>query len=293
VTAAPPLTLPQLWLRLLVIAGLWGSCFPLLRSLAPLMSPLAVASVRAGFSALAVALFLLATRRLTWPRGATWWHIPVVGTLNGWLPNILTAAAMGGVESAPAALIQAMSPLLVGVFSLLLLREEKPGLGLFGGLGLGFLGIGIVLGPGALSGSANPVSALMMAAVALCYASGTLYVRWARPAVPEHFVLGQQVVAFAVALPAALLWDGVAAFVQPQQVWTVLVLLGVLGSAIPLSLYIALLARAPAAKASLVAYLQPVSAALVGALWLGEFPALHVLAGGAVVLAGVWLATRR
>jgi drug/metabolite transporter (DMT)-like permease len=292
VTSAP-LTVPQLWLRLLVIAGLWGSCFPLLRFLAPLMPPLAVAAVRAGFSAAAVALFLLAMRRLSWPRGATWWHIPVVGTLNGWLPNILTAAAMGGVESAPAALIQAMSPLLVGGFSLLLLREERPGPGLFGGLALGFLGIGIVLGPSALTGSADPLSALMMAAVAVCYASGTLYVRWARPKAPEHFVLGQQVVAFAVALPAALLWDGAAAFAQPQQVWTVLVLLGVLGSAIPLSLFIGLLTRAPAAKASLVGYLQPVSAALVGALWLAEFPAPHVLVGGAVVLGGIWLATRR
>ena len=43
----------------------------------------------------------------------------------------------------------------------------------------------------------------------------------------------------------------------------------------------------------MVGYLQPVFAALFGALLLAEFPEWRVLAGGAVVLAGVWLATRR
>lgn len=291
---ARPIGRGELWLQLLVIAGLWGACFPLLRHLAPLMPPLAVASMRAGFSALAVGVFLVVVRGLVRPRGAAiWGHILVVGTLNGWLPNLLIATAMGSIESAPAALIQSVSPLLVGAGSLLLLREEVPGKALFAGMALGFLGIGIILGPRALSGEADLGAALMMLGTAVSYASGTLYVRWARPAVPEHFVIGQQVVAVAIALPAALLINGTGAFVQPAEVWLVLGLLGILGSAVPLSLFIVLLTRVPAAKASLIGYLQPVSAALVAAMWLGEVPAPHVLAGGAVVLAGVWLATRR
>jgi drug/metabolite transporter (DMT)-like permease len=289
-----PLTRSELWLRLVVIAGLWGACFPLLRHVAPLMPPMAVATARAAFSGSAVILFLMASGRLAWPRGrAIWGHILVVGTLNGWVPNLLTATAMGGIESAPAALIQAISPLLVGTASLLLFREEVRGKGLFAGLALGLVGIGIILGPRALTGEADLGAALMMMGTAASYASGTLYVRWVRPEVPEHFVVGQQVVAFAVALPAALLVNGAGAFLQPGDVWLVLLLLGVLGSAVPLSLFIVLLTRAPAAKASLVGYLQPVSAALVAALWLGEVPGPHVLAGGAVVLVGVWLATRR
>ena len=43
----------------------------------------------------------------------------------------------------------------------------------------------------------------------------------------------------------------------------------------------------------MVAYLQPVCATLLGVLLLGEWPEPRVLAGGAVVLAGVWMATRR
>jgi drug/metabolite transporter (DMT)-like permease len=291
--AAAPLSPAGLWLRLVVIGGLWGSAFPLLRSVAPLMPPLAVASVRSLFSALAVAAFLAAMGKLSRPRGATWWHILVVGTLNGWVPNILTATAMAGIESAPAALIQSAAPLLVGLMSLLWLREERPGAATFAGLGLGLLGIGLILGPQALGGGVDAGAALMMLATAFSYASGTVYVRWARPAVPEHLVLGQQVVATLVAGPAALLVNGAGVLVQPAEIWLVLVLLGVLCSAVPLSLYITLLGRAPAAKASMVSYLQPVFAALVAAVWLEEWPPPAVLLGGAVVLAGVWLTTRR
>jgi drug/metabolite transporter (DMT)-like permease len=290
---AAPLTVSGLWLRLLVIAGLWGSGFPLLRYVAPLMPPLAVASIRALFSALAVLLFLAATGRLSRPRGATWWHILAVGTLNGWVPNILTATAMRGIESAPAALIQSASPLVVGLLSLLLLRDEKPGGAAFAGLLMGLLGIGLILGPGAVTGEADFGASLMMLGTAVSYALGTTYVRWARPAVPEHLVLGQQIVAMLVAAPAAILTYDLAVLVQPPEVWLVLLLLGVACSAVPLSLFIALLGRAPAAKASMVSYLQPVFAALVAAAWLEEWPAPQVLAGGTVVLGAVWLTTRR
>jgi drug/metabolite transporter (DMT)-like permease len=80
--AAAPLSASGLWLRLLVIAGLWGSAFPLLRYIAPAMPPLAVASVRALLSAIAVLMFLAATGKLSRPRGATWWHILAVGTAS-------------------------------------------------------------------------------------------------------------------------------------------------------------------------------------------------------------------
>ncbi len=66
-----------------------------------------------------------------------------------------------------------------------------------------------------------------------------------------------------------------------------------LGSAIPLTLFLALVQRARATDASMVGYLQPACATLLGALLLGEWAEPRVLFGGAVVLAGVWLATRR
>ncbi|MDB5371317.1 MAG: hypothetical protein JWP20_2875 [Roseomonas sp.] len=294
-SAAParPLGTAELWLNLLVISALWGASFPLVRAVAGSMPAFALASARAGLAALAVGLFLWWRGSLAWPRGAMRWHILVVGTLNGWLPNILTAAALGGIESAPAALIQSATPLLIGLLALLLLREERPGRAMLAGLLLGSAGIAAIIGPGALAGRADLIASLMMLGVAASYALGTVYVRWAQPPEPALLVVGQQAVALLVALPLALTFGTAADFAQPADVWVLLVVLGVLGSAVPLSLFVVLLGRVPATQAALVGYLEPLFAIFLAALWLGEAPEPRVLAGGAVVLAGVWLATRR
>ena len=66
---------------------------------------------------------------------------------------------------------------------------------------------------------------------------------------------------------------------------------GVFGSAVPVTLFLSLAQRARATDAAMTGYLQPGFAAVFAALLLGEFPETRVLLGGAVVLAGVWLAT--
>ena len=70
-------------------------------------------------------------------------------------------------------------------------------------------------------------------------------------------------------------------------------MLGVLASALPMVLFLRLLRFAQASDAALVGYLQPVWATGIAALLLAEWPEAHVLAGGLVVLAGVWLASGR
>jgi drug/metabolite transporter (DMT)-like permease len=58
-------------------------------------------------------------------------------------------------------------------------------------------------------------------------------------------------------------------------------------------MFLSLVARARVTDAAMVGYLQPPFAAALGAVMLGEVPSLLVIAGGAVVLAGVWLGTSR
>jgi drug/metabolite transporter (DMT)-like permease len=68
-----------LWWRLIVIGGLWGSSFPLLRMVAVEMSPFALAAMRGGFAALAVLGFLAATGQLRGGRfrcGMRWCSAP-------------------------------------------------------------------------------------------------------------------------------------------------------------------------------------------------------------------------
>ena len=70
-----------------------------------------------------------------------------------------------------------------------------------------------------------------------------------------------------------------------------LVLLGVVFTAIAHSLFIQGLATVRAQTASILACLEPVYGILAAALILGEIPSARVLAGGGVILACTWYAT--
>jgi drug/metabolite transporter (DMT)-like permease len=282
---------PALWWRLIVIGALWGSSFPLLRLVAAEMSPLALAALRGGFAALAVFAFLAATGQFGGKLQLRHWL--VLGTTNGWAPNLLTAVALGRIEAAPAALIHSATPLIVAMLSVPLLRDERPGPRSLAGLLLGFAGISVILGPDALAGRASFSGGLLILASGVSYALGTVYARRVRPEAPAQLALGQQVVSGGVAGLFCLPFAAEGAFALPVASYVVIALLGILASALPLTMFLSLLARARATDAALVGYLQPPFAAALGAAMLGEFPSALALTGGAVVLAGVWLATSR
>lgn len=273
----------RLWAYLLVLTACWGSAFPLIRLVVASMPPFALSAARAAVSAGALAAFLWWRGELMRPDRAALRHMVVLGTINGWVPNVLTALSLGEIESAPAALIQAAGPLIVAAFSALWLREER-----LSGLGL----VALVLGPLAVRGGATLFGGLCMLGTAASYACATIYARRVRFPASAQTVLGLQVFSVIPALAVSLLIDPRGAWSQTPEVWAAVAALGVLGSAVPLTLYLRLLTFARATDAALVSYLQPVWAILLAAALLGERPDARVLLGGGVVLAGVALAGR-
>jgi drug/metabolite transporter (DMT)-like permease len=286
------LTGPALWGRLIVIGALWGSSFPLLRLVATEVPPLPLAALRGVFAALAVLAFLWFTRQLVL-RGFPLKHALVLGSTNGWIPNLLTAVALARIEAAPAALIHSATPLLVALLAIPLLREERMSARGAAGMALGFAGIAVILGPQALSGSASFLGGLLILLSGLSYATGTIYARKVRTGAPAQLALGQQAVSGMVALALSLPFDPGTGYAQPLSVYAIIFVIGAFTSALPLTLFLGLLSRARATDAAMVGYLQPPFAAALGAVMLGEVPSPLVLVGGTIVLAGVWLATSR
>ena len=282
---------PALWWRLIVIGGLWGCSFPLLRLVAAEMSPFALAALRGGFAALGVFAFLLVTRQLAGKLQIRHWL--VLGATNGWIPNLLTAVAMSRIESAPAALIHASTPLLIAILSVPLLRDERPGARGVAGLLVGFAGIALILGPAAVSGQASFLGGLLILLSGVSYALGTIYARRVRPGAPAQLALGQQLVSGGVAALLSIPLAPSGAFDLEPWMIGIAAILGIFASALPLTMFLGLLARARVNDAGLVGYLQPPFAAAAGAAMLGEVPSALVITGGAIVLAGVWLATSR
>jgi drug/metabolite transporter (DMT)-like permease len=287
-----PLTGPALWLRLLTISALWGAAFPLIRFLAAHMPPFAVAGLRGALAAVAVFVFLGLRRELgAIPRRVLATAL-VLGVLSGVLPNTLIPLALQRMEAAPASLVQASGPLILTLLAGVLLKGETPTPRMLAGIATGFLGIALVVGSGGLGGGSLE-GALLVLAATVSYALSTIWVRRADRGPAAALALGQQAVSGVLSGGLALAVDGPGALVQPPEVWVVAVILAIFATAVPLTLFLGLATRARAADSAMVGYIQPAFSTAIAATWLGEVPSWQVVAGGAVVLASVWLVTSR
>lgn len=272
---------------MIVLALLWGSGFLWIKLALTGLSPVQVTVLRCvlGASVLLV-LAWLARQRLPRDR-VTWRRLVVAALFCNTLPFALFSIGEQTVDSGVAGVLNATTPLwsmLVG----LALGERFPPIRL-AGLGLGFCGVVLIFAPWHQHGLAS-WGALALLAAAAGYAVAFAYM--GRHLVNRGDPLGmsaaQLLVATglaALALPAGGLdWSGAT-----TGALLAVAVLGIVATGITFHLNNRLIAAEGATAAATVGYLLPVVSVTLGAVVLGEQVGLRVLAGMAVVLAGVAL----
>ena len=269
--------------HLLVTAIFWGSSFLFIKLMSGQVSPFAIAAGRGLLGAVSLALWLRWLGQSPLPRRHEIRHWLVLGATNGWIPNILTAYA----------LIQAAGPLVTAIVAHLIFAEERLSGRRLGGILIGLAGVALLIGPRLFEGGATSLSVLAMVATMLSYAAGNIYVR-AVPAPagdPMRLALGQQVVSGLSASLLALLFAGPAAFLPLRDHWAAMLALGVVCTAIPMTVFMRLIRAAGPTRAAMTGYLVPTVAAFMGMLVLGETLELRQIAAGCIILIGVFLVT--
>lgn len=295
VTSSPP-TIGRAALlgNLVLISALWGSSFILLKTLTGVFPPFTVAAMRAGTATAAIALLFVATGRPLRPTRADLTALAVMGTLHGFLPNALVAYGVSGLGAGLAAMLQSATPLVTAVLAALFLPGDRLGPAQIAGVALGFAGVATVIGPEAIAGSnASLQPALAMLATTLCYAIGNIWVRRARPIAPERIAFGQQAGGFLGAMALSLAFEPWSNWARAPDYWLEAIVFGVVMSALPFTLFVRLIQRAGPVRATIVGYLVPIVATGLAIALLGETIAARQIAGAAIVIAGVWLVSRR
>jgi drug/metabolite transporter (DMT)-like permease len=208
------------------------------------------------------------------------------------LPTFLTAWGEERVSSSVAGILTATDPLFTAVLALWLIRSEAVGRRRFAGIAVGFAGVVALLGIDFHGRAGELLGAGAVLLSALAYAGAALlYRRWLA-GVPA---LG--VTAFMTALSAVVFLVPAAAAL-PQRVppaGSVLALaaLGVVNTGVAYWLFYLLIDEAGAASASVITYVMPVVALLLGVGVLGEKLTVGAIAGLVLIAAGAWLATAR
>lgn len=265
--------------------AIWGSTYLVTTEFLPSGYPLTAAMLRALPAGL---LLLTLTRRL--PEGIWLIRIIILGALNfslfWWLLFVAAYTLPGGV----AATVGAAQPLIVLGLSYLLLGQYIKRLAVIAGIG-GLIGVGLlVLSPTAVSLSSTGLLAALGGAVSM--AAGTVLTRKWQPPVPAlTFTAWQLTAGGLLLLPAAMLLEPPLPALTATNIagfaWLTLI-----GGAVSYFFWFRGIAQLGPNVVAPLGLLSPVTAVLLGAVVLQQFPSLVQAVGMVLVLFSVWLSGR-
>ena len=280
---------PLAWALMGALALIWGSSFLTTTTLVERLAPLHVVTHRVTWAAVALWLYVLA-RRLPLPADRrTIWALLVMGAANNALPFALQAYAQTSIESGLAGILNATTAIFGPLVAALLLADERLTGAKALGVGLGFGGVVLVIGPGALTGF-DPRSAAQLAMLAstLSYALSSV---WARKRLghlrPEVAATGMLTGAALLLLPLSWGVAGPLPLALPGSTWAALAYSSLVVTALAYLLYYPLIRIAGAGNATLVTLTVAPVAVLLGALVRGESLPATDYAGFALIALGL------
>jgi drug/metabolite transporter (DMT)-like permease len=262
------------WVMLLVLAVLWGGSF-FFNAVA--IKELPVFTVVVARVALA-ALFLLLILKLTGQKmpadRRVWAAFFGMGLLNNVIPFSLIVGGQQHIASGVASILNASTPLFTVIFAHFLTSDEKMTGGRFAGVLIGFVGVAVMIGVDALQTLGSNVAAqLMCLAAAISYACAGIFGRRFRAmnVAPICTAAGQVVASSVMLIPFMLIIDRPWMLPLPSMAAiAAMVGVAVLSTALAYVLYFRILATAGATNLLLVTFLIPISAIVLGILFLNE-----------------------
>jgi drug/metabolite transporter (DMT)-like permease len=273
------------------LALIWGASFFFIKVAVEEVAPVTLVAGRLFFSVVVLASVALAQPALFkgWRRfvGLS----VAVAVINYLIPYFGFAWGETRITSGMASILNATTPLWT-----VLVASQWPGVnrepltarrGL--GVGVGFVGVAVLVGPGVLSlggnGAGVLVGFLVVLVAAVAYAFGALLARGYAGSAPLVGPLGSQAAALILVAPLALVW-GIPSHMPSWRAIGAIVTLGALGTGVAYLLYFWLIRHVGATRTTLVTYLLPCTALIWGALLLSEPVTWNAIAGLALVLVG-------
>jgi drug/metabolite transporter (DMT)-like permease len=234
-----------------------------------------------------VFVMIALVRRISFPRGRALVGPALYGFYGFVLAFGLAYWALQELPASIAGVIIAAVPLFTLLLAALQRLEPLTWRGLAGGA-LAITGIAVLIGnPGTTSVPVLP--ALAFAGGALGLAQASIVVKKYPPCHPVVTNAVAVTVGAAVLLPMSLLTGEEWSFSAGADSWLAVAYLVLLGSVGVFALFVYILHRWPASRASYQFVLMPFVAAIGAAVILDEPIGIGLVIGGAIVLAGVYL----
>ena len=279
------------WLLLLLLSLLWGASFFFGKIAVSAWPPLAVVLARVAMAAAALLLVVRLSGLSMRVGGRMWLAFFGMGLLNNLIPFGLIFWGQTEIASGLASIINATTPLFGVVVAHLFGQNEKATRLKLAGVAAGIVGVAVLMGPDAVNGlSGALLPQLACLAAALSYGFAALYGRRFRALPPLVTAAGQVSATTVMAVPLVLFFHPPWLLPVPgAKVVLALVGLALLSTALAYVIFFRIMRRAGGTNATLVTFLIPVSAILLGWGFLGEELLPRHFAGMAAIAAGLAL----
>ncbi|MER8950931.1 EamA family transporter [Mesorhizobium sp. M0185] len=266
-----------------IAPAIWGSTYIVTTEFLPNFSPMTVAMLRA----LPAGLLLLAIVRQL-PMGIWWLRSFVLGALNISIFLSMLFVAAYRLPGGVAATVLSVQPLIVIFLAAALLASPVRRLAIVAAL-VGIAGVALlVLTPNATLDAVG-VAAGLAGAASMAFGS-VLSRKWQPPASLLAFT-AWQLTAGGLLLVPVVLFEPPIPFPTAANLLG-LAWLGLIGAALTYVLWFRGIARLESSVVSSLLFLSPVTAVLLGWVFLDQTLTLPQIAGVVFVIGSIWLAQR-
>lgn len=276
----------------------WGMSFIATKIGVAEVSPLTVMWLRFGIGVVVLAVAVAARGEFALPTWKDLRYFTALGALGITLHQWIQATGLVTAQASTTSWIIAATPLTMAAVGRVILGERLHGAQM-AGIALGALGVLVVVSRGRLGslvggGFGTPGNLL----VTLSTLTWALFSAYSRRGLQRHrsapmmlYVMGS---GWLIGTIPWVLVGGPAEIARlTPDAWVGILFLGVFCSGLAYILWYDALRALPAAKVGSLLYIEPIVTMVAAAAMLGEAVTPAVIAGGAVILVGVRVATRR
>jgi len=277
------------WALFIAMCLIWGIPYLLIKVAVSDISPVTLVFFRTVIGALILVPIALVRGNLA-PALPHWRWIVLYSAVEVALPWFLVSDAELRLSSSLTALLIAATPFVGVVLGRLTGSDDRFDARRLFGLIVGFVGVAVLVG---FNVSVKDLGAAgEIGLVAICYAVGPLIISRKLADAPPIGVVAMSLVLPAIVY-APLGLTHLPSAIPPPHVLLALGLLGVVCTALAFLLFFALIAEVGPVRATVITYVNPAVALALGVALLGEPLTIGAGVGFALILTGLFLATRR
>ena len=275
-------------LLLITLATIWSSSFTVVKVAVETVPPITLATLRIILAAIVLYAYMR-SKGLRIPKSPQFWKSAVmVAFFGNCLPFTLIGWGQLTIDSGLAAILMAVMPLSTLLLLHIFTGNERLTVLKLIGIGTGFMGVVVLVGPEALKGlGGDLVAQLAVAGGAICYAIASTSATHMPPMHPAERGAPVMILAAVMFIPVSL-WVDQPWTLKPDMISvTAAVYLGLFPTALATIIYFHLISARGATFIALNNYMVPALGVIWGWLFLHETVSSQSLIALALILAGI------